>query len=104
MAKKNKPADGNVTDQGIAIKLDDDTTAVIQPELFAGYYLEASGYLGTEAKAKGEFKQVVETVAETTKLSKRVVSKYFKAKFKASTGVDQEIGRVFAELDALPAK
>lgn len=104
MTKKNKPIEGNENDKGVAIKLDDDTTAVIYPEMFAGYYLEASGYLGEEVKAKAKFKEVVETVAETTKLGKRVVSKYFKAKYKASTNVDQEIGRVFAELDALPAK
>jgi predicted solute-binding protein len=73
--------------------------ATVDPKVMAGYYSEAATYLGQEAVAKADYKLVVETVAETTNLTKRVVSKYFKARYKEATKTDKEIGEVFEILD-----
>lgn len=82
------------------IKFDiDGETVTISPAVLQGYYNEASEYLGAEADAKRDFKDVIETVSETTKLPKRIVSKYFKAKYKEATAADKEIGEVFGFLD-----
>jgi len=83
----------------IKFQLNDDTEVVVDPKLLKGYLKEASTALGAEATAKASFKEVIETVSETTKLPKALVSKYFKAKYKEATAKDKEIGEVFTTLD-----
>lgn len=77
----------------------DGAEVVVDPKLLQGYYDEAEKFLAEEAEQKANFKDTVETVSETTKLPKRLVSKYFKAKYKESTKVDKEVGEVFGILD-----
>lgn len=74
-------------------------TATINQELFQGYVKEAFEHLTTMAEAEGYFKEVVETVAETTKLKKSKVSKYLKERYAAKTKATREMGALFEKLD-----
>ncbi len=83
----------------IKFQLNDDTEVSIDPKLLKGYYVEAAKALKSEANAKAELKATIETVSETTKLPKALVSKYFKARYKEATAKDKEVGEVFVTLD-----
>ena len=74
-------------------------TVTINSELFQGYLEEAFDHLGTIEEAQGFFKEVVETVAENTKLEKKVVSKYLKQRHAAKTKETKELGELFQNLD-----
>lgn len=74
-------------------------TATVDQELFQGYLKEAFEHLGAMEEAESLFKEVVETVAETTKLKKSHVSKYMKERFAASTKKTKELGTLFSKLD-----
>lgn len=82
----------------VAIEIGSNTVEV-NVEVFKGYQEEVFGYLNAEAEAKKNFKEAVETVAETTGIDKKVLTKYFKAKYKAKTKEQSELGEVFAALD-----
>ena len=73
----------------------------IESELFTGYSQEAHGILAKMANATEEYKYLVETISETTKLPKGVVSKYFKAKYNEKTAEATELGNVFEQLDGI---
>lgn len=83
----------------IKFTLKDGSEITVDPKLMRGYYSEAAKALKAEADAKVEFKDIIETVVENTGLSKRLASKYFKAKYKQATSTDKEIGEVFETLD-----
>lgn len=71
----------------------------IDSEVFQGYTSESFGILKRQEIIKEEFKLLVETVAETTKLKKAVVSKYLKARFNLSTKEPKVEGELFEALD-----
>lgn len=78
----------------------------INAELFQNYVNEAFEYLDEIEELKGKLKEqkdllkeVVETVAETTKLDKKVVAKYFTARHEESTKATKELGELFSALD-----
>lgn len=71
----------------------------INSELLTGYIQEAFEHLTVKSEAEAMFKEVVETVAETTSLPKGVVSKYFKARFEEKTKDTKELGELFGKLD-----
>jgi predicted solute-binding protein len=48
---------------------------------------------------KTEFKEMITAASEKTGLPKKVLSKYFKARFKEATKEAAEEGEVFAALD-----
>lgn len=71
----------------------------IDPALFAQYKDEAFGYLDTLEEAKGNLKEVIETLAESTGLTKGLVSKYLKARHAEKTADNIAEGKTFAALD-----
>jgi hypothetical protein len=71
----------------------------INAALFQGYIEEAFDHLDAAAEAQELFKEVVETVAETTGLKKAIVSKYLKARHAAATKQTKELGELFTALD-----
>lgn len=80
--------------------------ATINAELFQGYVSEAFEYLDAIEELKRKLKDqkdllkgVVETVAETTKLDKKIVAKYFTARHEESTKATKELGELFTALD-----
>lgn len=76
-------------------------TATIESKLFSGYAQEANTILDNIRERTLDFKEFVETVAETTKLEKKVVSKYFKARFKVATKEAKAEGDLFEQLDTI---
>lgn len=77
----------------------DGSIVEIDVEQFKAYQEEAFEYLREEANQKFNFKEAVETIAETTKLDKKVLTKYFKQKFKEKTKEQSALGDMFAQLD-----
>lgn len=71
----------------------------IDAALFKESRERAFDFLREEAEQKGNFKDEVETIAETTGLTKGFVSKYLKAKFKDETEAAKQLGDSFASLD-----
>ena len=76
-----------------------DGTSELDAELLKEYREEAFTYLEDEAEAKKAFKEAVEAQAEVLKISKKLLSKYLKASFKAKTKEARELGELFAALD-----
>lgn len=62
----------------------DGVNVTIDPELFKGWADESHGYLRKIEIEQENFKLLVETVSETTKLPKAKVSKYLKNRFKSA--------------------
>jgi predicted solute-binding protein len=71
----------------------------IDEQLFKSYIREAFEHLGAIEQADSLFKEVVETVSETTGIKKSKVSKYFKERFAAKTKATKELGVLFEKLD-----
>lgn len=71
----------------------------IDAALFKASKDEAFEYLREIDNHQTSFKEVVETVSETTGLTKGYVSKYFKASFKSETEKAKQLGDSFASLD-----
>lgn len=71
----------------------------INPELLKGYRDEAFGYLAAETSAKESFKEVIETVSETTDIPKGILTKWFKARFKEETDKQKALAASFQALD-----
>lgn len=86
----------NTTSQQVGIPTPEGVKNV-DPELLKGYRDEAFNHLNAEADAKEKFKEVVETVSETTGLKKPLISKWLKTHFKA------KIAAMRAEADAVEA-
>lgn len=77
--------------EGIPVTIDSD--------VFKGYTQESYGILRKIEILKEDHKYLVETVAETTKLDKKHVNKYFAARFKESTKEPKKQGELFDALD-----
>jgi predicted solute-binding protein len=71
----------------------------IDAELFKGYRQEAFEHLDNKNEADAQFKEVVETVAETTGLKKGIVSKYLKDSHAAKTKALKDTAEVYGVLD-----
>ena len=83
----------------ISISAPDGGSATIDSKLFTAYLQEAFEMLEKIEETGKDFKEWVETVAETTKLDKKYVSKYAKARYKDSTKETTELGELFSSLD-----
>lgn len=75
------------------------TSVELDLDLLKAYKEEAFGYLNAEADAKNDFKEAVETQAETFGIDKKILTKYLKAAFKDATKAQSELGEIFAALD-----
>lgn len=75
--------------------------ATIDSRVFTGYYQESHRILDQIRELTLDYKELVETIAETTKLDKKVVSKYFKSKFKEQTKEAKVLGDMFEKLDEI---
>jgi hypothetical protein len=73
----------------------------IDSEVFKGYTQESYGILRKIQILNEDFKLLVETVAETTLLEKKDVSKYLKARFKEATKEPAQQGLLFDALDSV---
>lgn len=76
-------------------------SVTIDSEVFTGYTQESYRILSDIVDLNTEFKYLVETVSETTKLEKKDVSKYLKAKFKLTTKEPKKQAELFESLDAV---
>lgn len=76
-------------------------SVTIDSKVFAGYTQESYKLLSDIADKNTEFKYLVETVAETTKLDKKAVSSYLKARYKESTKEPKKQAELFESLDAI---
>jgi hypothetical protein len=76
-----------------------DGNVTIDAALFQAYTEEAFEYLETIVEATDHFKELVETVEETTGLKKATVAKYLKARHAEKTKETKELGNLFAALD-----
>jgi uncharacterized protein (UPF0335 family) len=74
-------------------------TVNVNAELLRTYYTEASELLKNEADAKEQFKDAIEAQAEALGVDKKVLTKYFKARFKEATKEASQQGKVFEQLD-----
>ena len=79
------------------ISLDDNAT--INTELFSGQYQEALRVLCEVEALQQEYKDIVEQSAKDSKLKPAKISKYFKARFKATTKSVVEEGSLFEALN-----
>lgn len=78
-------------------------TATIDAKLFKGYNEEALNYLNEAEGIMQNFKDVVETVAETTGLKKATVSKFFKQKYADKLKEGSETAELFEQLQEILA-
>lgn len=76
-------------------------SVTIDSEVFTGYSQESYRILSDIVDLNTEFKYLVETISETTKLEKKDVSKYLKARFKESTKEPKKQAELFESLDAV---
>lgn len=90
--------ESNVTGDAITIRIGEET-ATVQPELLREWVEEANGYLGEQDAQKENLKGLVETIVESTKLPKKLVNKFLKARYKEATKAESQAGEVIAALD-----
>ena len=76
-------------------------SVTIDSEVFTGYSQESYRILSDIVDLNTEFKYLVETISETTKLEKKAVSSYLKARFKESTKEPKKQAELFESLDAV---
>lgn len=88
----------NVTANAVGIPTEDGTKNV-DPELLKGYRDAAFTWLHDETKAKTGFKELVGVVAETLGLPKGLLTKWFKAQYKAETNKQKDLAASFEALD-----
>lgn len=74
-------------------------TVELDAELLKGYRDEAFEILRKEAEAKRDFKDAMELQAEALGISKKLLTKYLKASYKAKTKEARELGDLFTALD-----
>lgn len=74
-------------------------SVTIDSRVFTGYTSESYNILEQISELGKDFKELVETVAETTKLEKKDVSKYLKARYKLSTKEPKQQAELFEALD-----
>lgn len=75
------------------------TMVEIDGELFKGYRQEAFEHLDNKSEAEARFKEVVETVAETTGLKKGVVSKFLKTSYDAKLKELKDQAELFGAIE-----
>lgn len=78
-------------------------TATIDAKLFKGYNEEALNLLNEAEGIMQNFKDVVETVAETTGLKKATVSKFFKQRYADKIKEGSETAALFEQLEEVLA-
>ena len=79
----------------------DGTTVTIDEKLFQGYNSEALALLSEADGIMQNFKDVVETVAETTGLKKAKVSKFFKDRYAQKIKEGSETAALFETLESV---
>lgn len=84
---------------GVVTFVVDGNNIDIDTKVFQGYTEESYGILKRQEIDKESFKLLVETVSETTKLPKKYVSKYLKARFAAATKEPKALGELFEQID-----
>lgn len=80
-----------------------DGIATIDAKLFQGYNSEALALLSEADGIMQNFKDVVETVAETTGLKKATVSKFFKARYAEKIKEGSATAELFEQLEEILA-
>jgi hypothetical protein len=79
----------------------DGTNVTVAADVFTEYTQESYGILRKIEILNEEFKELVEVVSDTTKLDKKHVSKYLKARFKLSTKEPKAQAEIFEALDSV---
>lgn len=72
----------------------------IHPDSLKQYQADAYDYLDEETTAKANFKDLMETIEDVTGIPKGIMTKYFKAKYKAKIKETQELAEAFEALDS----
>jgi predicted solute-binding protein len=76
-------------------------SVTIDSKVFLGYVQESNRILDAIEELKKDFKEVVESVVESTKLEKKDVNKYLKAKYKLATKEPKAQADLFEVLDEI---
>lgn len=76
-------------------------SVTINSEVFMNYTQESYRILEAVSELNKDFKELVEAVSLDTKLEKKDVSKYLKARYKLATKEPKQQGELFESLDAL---
>lgn len=76
-------------------------SVTIDSKVFMEYSKEAHDILEAISELNKDFKELVGGLSVTTKLEKKDISKYFKAKFKEATKEPKIQGELFESLDAI---
>jgi len=74
--------------------------AVVDTDKFRGYNEEAQRILNEQELLKEDYKILIDTVANETKIKKGDVSKYFKARAKFKSKEEVKKGELFEALDS----
>lgn len=90
--------EGNENHNLIGIPTEDGVKNV-HPDLLKGWRQDAFEQLRKADGVKEELKLLAETVEETTGIKKGVISKWFKAQYKAETKKTKSLGETFEALD-----
>lgn len=75
------------------------SSVTIDGKVFVGFTKRSHEILDQIAELQKDFKELVEEVVEETKLEKKHVGKYFKARFKFETKKPKAEGEIFEILD-----
>lgn len=76
-------------------------TVTIDSKTFLEYSKRAYEIQQKMDGLKQEFKAEVEAAADNTKLDKKYISKYFKARYQVKTKVPKQEGELFEKLDEI---
>lgn len=79
----------------------DGVSVTIDAGKFKNLYDQAFEHLAEIESNNQSFKDVVEDIADETKLEKAMVSKYLKARYAAKTKAAKTQGEVFAAIDGM---
>ena len=85
----------------LTLNTNDGKVATIDSKVFIGYTQESHTLLDQISELGKDFKELIDTVAETTGLEKKYVSKYLKARYKYATKEASELGDLFVALDGV---
>lgn len=77
----------------------DGDTVTINTKVFLEEVKRSNDILAQIDVLKQDHKDIVESVFDATKLSKKYVSKYLRARYKAETKKPRQEGDIFAKLD-----
>lgn len=76
-------------------------SVTIDSKVFLAYVQDSNRILDAIEELKKDFKEVVESVVESTKLEKKDVNKYLKAKYKLTTKEPKAQADLFEVLDEI---